>query len=200
MLHARSVHTNLFLSISQSVERKIKNLENGKSSLLPPNPDYVFLNLPWLHGLDPTAINSLKDMAEMKQFDTGDFIMREGEQANGIYIVMSGLVRVSTFFLLFITIIIFTQVLIPKKLSSLHEQADVNEEETEEEEQMAIPMEQQYMIVDFFGAGTVLGEMATLLNMTRNASVECETDVQVSTIATKLNSVSYYCFAGILCS
>ena len=53
-------------------------------------------------------------------------------------------------------------------------------------------MEHQYMIVDFFGAGTVLGEMATLLNMTRNASVECETDVQVSTIATKTNSVTIF--------
>ena len=77
---------------------KIKNLGNGKSSLLPPNPDYVFHNLPWLHGLDPTAIGSLRDNAEMRQFDTEDFIMREGEQADGIYIIMSGLVRVSIFF------------------------------------------------------------------------------------------------------
>ena len=40
------------------------------------------------------------------------------------------------------------------------------------------------MTVDFCGAGTVLGEMAMLLNTTRNASVECETDVQVSAIVT----------------
>ena len=79
-----------------------------------------------------------------------------------------------------------------KNPSSLNEQANISEEE-----QMALSMEQQYTIVDFCGVGTVLGEMGTLLNTTRNASVECETDVQVSTIAP---NVAHSVFAGILCS
>ena len=74
---------------------EIKNLEHEKCSLILPNPDYIFLNLPWLHGLDSTAIGSLRGNADIRQFDTGDFIMREGDQADGIFIVMSGLVKVS---------------------------------------------------------------------------------------------------------
>ena len=37
-------------------------------------------------------------------------------------------------------------------------------------------------IVDFFGAGSVVGEMAVLKEDVRNASVICETDVQVSNL------------------
>ena len=35
------------------------------------------------------------------------------------------------------------------------------------------------MIMDYFGAGSVMGEMGILENKTCNATVECETDVQV---------------------
>lgn len=38
------------------------------------------------------------------------------------------------------------------------------------------------MIVDFFGAGTIIGEMGLLKNEVRNATVICETDVQVSSV------------------
>ena len=34
-------------------------------------------------------------------------------------------------------------------------------------------------IVDYFGAGSVMGEMGILENKSCNATVECETDVQV---------------------
>ena len=36
------------------------------------------------------------------------------------------------------------------------------------------------MIVDFFGAGSIIGEMGILKKEVRNATVICETDVQVS--------------------
>lgn len=38
------------------------------------------------------------------------------------------------------------------------------------------------MVIDFFGAGAVVGEMAVLSGEVRNASIVCETDVQVGSV------------------
>ena len=68
-------------------------MENTQVSLPSPDPDDIFCNLHWLNGLDSDVISSLRTHAEVSQYDTGDYIMKEGEDGTGIYIIISGLVK-----------------------------------------------------------------------------------------------------------
>lgn len=78
----------------QTVETKIKRLENTSPSLLPPDPESIFCNLHWLNGLDSEVVSSLRNYAEILQFDNGDNIVTKGESADGVFIILYGLIKV----------------------------------------------------------------------------------------------------------
>ena len=78
----------------QTIETKMKRLENNPASLPAPDPSYIFCHLPWLDGLDNNVVSLVRQFADITQFDTGDYLMKEGDQSEGIYIIVSGLVKV----------------------------------------------------------------------------------------------------------
>lgn len=73
----------------------MKRLERTPASLPPPDPNVILCNLPWLSHLDQEALNTVQTHALLMQFEHGDIIIQQGEEATGIYIIVSGLVKVS---------------------------------------------------------------------------------------------------------
>ena len=53
-------------------------------------------NVVWLEGMTPEAVDFITSAARMKLFDVGDTITRQGEEVTGIYLIVSGMVKVLT--------------------------------------------------------------------------------------------------------
>ncbi len=73
----------------------MKRLERTPASLPPPDPDTILCNLPWMANLGSEALCTVQTHAQLVQFEHGDVMIRQGDQALGIYIIVSGLVKVS---------------------------------------------------------------------------------------------------------
>ena len=80
--------------LSQSIEKKMKHLERTPGSLRPPDPATILLNLPWLSGLGPDVVQALLPHAEFVQLEQGDWLLLQGAESRGIYVIVSGLVKV----------------------------------------------------------------------------------------------------------
>lgn len=78
----------------QIIERKTKRLENTRASLPPSNPDLLFSQLSWLNGLDSAVVKRLRNYAKIQQYNAGDFLTKAEECSTGLFIVISGLVKV----------------------------------------------------------------------------------------------------------
>ena len=74
----------------------MKHLERTPASLPLPDPNVILCNLPWLSGLDGKILSMIQAHASLVQFEHEDFIIRNGEETKGIYIIVSGLVKVQT--------------------------------------------------------------------------------------------------------
>ena len=79
----------------QVTETKIKLLENTPPSLPLPDPETIFRNLVWLNGLDEEVVSSLRSCVKVLQHDSEDYIITQGDTANGVFIIIYGLVKVS---------------------------------------------------------------------------------------------------------
>ena len=88
----RSVITT-FLHM-QVIEVKMKRLARTPASLPPPDPKVILCSLPWLSGLEGEVLDAIMSYAQLVQFEHGDLIISQGEEAKGIYIIVSGLVKV----------------------------------------------------------------------------------------------------------
>lgn len=60
----------------------------------PQTPESLLRNVVWLEGMDSQVIDSITDMAEMRVFDFGDTITKQGDEVDGIYLIVSGMVKV----------------------------------------------------------------------------------------------------------
>ena len=72
----------------------MKHLERTPGSLRPPDPATILLNLPWLSGLGPDVVNDLIPHANLLQLEQGDWLLPQGAESRGIYVIVSGLVKV----------------------------------------------------------------------------------------------------------
>lgn len=72
----------------------MKRLENTPPSLQQPDPESAFANLHWLYGLDSEVVEKLRESAEILQFDSSDHIVTQGDVADGVFIILFGLVKV----------------------------------------------------------------------------------------------------------
>lgn len=61
----------------------------------PQSPETLLRNVVWLEGMDSEVIDSITDMADMRAFDFGDTITKQGDEVDGIYLIISGMVKVS---------------------------------------------------------------------------------------------------------
>ena len=73
----------------------MKHLERTPASLPLPDPNVILCNLPWLSGLDDKILSVIQMHAALAQFEHEDFIIKNGEESAGIYIIVSGLVKAS---------------------------------------------------------------------------------------------------------
>ena len=92
MLKIISCLLTLFVQI---IDQQTLKLENTQASLLPPDAERIFSQIKWLNGIDQDVVAILRQQAITCQFDTGDCLVRIGEIPDGIYIIISGLVKVS---------------------------------------------------------------------------------------------------------
>ena len=72
----------------------MKYLERTPASLPPPNPNVILCNLPWLSGLSIEVRDTIHAHAELVQFEHDDVVIQQGDVSKGIYIIVSGLVKV----------------------------------------------------------------------------------------------------------
>ena len=72
----------------------MKHLERTPASLPLPNPNVILCGLPWLSGLDTEILSTIQVNANLVQFEHNDVIIQSGEDSEGIYIIVSGLVKV----------------------------------------------------------------------------------------------------------
>lgn len=80
--------------IPQTIEKKMKNLERTPGSLRPPDPATILHNLPWLSGLDGEVVDTVLTYAEFIQLEQMDSLLEDGAESKGIYVIVSGLVKV----------------------------------------------------------------------------------------------------------
>ena len=73
----------------------MKHLERTPASLPLPDPHVILCGLPWLSGLDDEILSTIQVNANLVQFEHEDVIIQSGEDSKGIYIIVSGLVKVS---------------------------------------------------------------------------------------------------------
>ena len=72
----------------------MKRLQRYPVSQTPPDPYSIFSNHPWLSGLDSNVLRPLLKSAHLCKRKEGDVLLRSGELAPGLYIIVSGLVKV----------------------------------------------------------------------------------------------------------
>lgn len=133
-----------------TVEIKMKRLMNAPSSIPPPPPENLLKNVSWLAG-DMKLIDFIKARASLLHFDYGEVIVREGDESDGLFLIVSGLV----------------------KLYGLSAFLD------HDNPPVTAGIEENEVFEDYLTVGNVIGEMGVLTKKPRNATVTCETTVQV---------------------
>ncbi|PIK43588.1 sperm-specific sodium proton exchanger [Apostichopus japonicus] len=116
----------------------------------PPRPEELLKNVAWLSG-DQRLINFIKARAELLHYDYNEIIIQEGDQPNGIYLIVSGMVRL--------------------KGTGEHLDHEIN--------RCSISTNTEDVFEDYLSVGNVIGEMGVLTGRPRNATVSCETTVMV---------------------
>ena len=72
----------------------MKRQLSAPASLAPQKPLELLRNVVWLEGMPTEAADFLQSAARIKLFDAGDTITRQGENVTGIYLIVSGMVKV----------------------------------------------------------------------------------------------------------
>ncbi|KAK3101953.1 hypothetical protein FSP39_007588 [Pinctada imbricata] len=143
--------------LEKMVEEKMKRLLNAAPSLPLPPPDKMLNHVFWLRN-DPKLISYIKEKAKLITYNYEDVIIHEGDPPGGIYIIVSGMVRLES----------TSQ---PGKPIILEDKPSGSE------------LHVKANLIDFLTAGNVLGEMGLLTKRPRSATVTCETAVQVLVIS-----------------
>jgi len=135
--------------LERLIEVKMKQQLHAPAYISPKKPEDILRSLVWLQGLEEEALTYITSNAELLSYDYGDTIVKQGELCDGIYLIISGMVKLVG---VSVGAVDFTQM--EKLASSLHISAD------------------------YLYAGNVIGEMGLLTDSVRNASVTCETTCQ----------------------
>jgi len=79
---------------TQIVEVKMKRQLSAPASINPQKPMELLRNVVWLVAMPPDAVDFVTSCARIKMFDAGETITRQGEELTGIYLIVSGMVKV----------------------------------------------------------------------------------------------------------
>lgn len=84
----------------QLVEVKMKRQLSAPASISPQKPTELLRNVVWLEGMPSEAVDFITSAARIQMFEAGDTIARQGEDLKGIYLIVSGMVKVPSHFLI----------------------------------------------------------------------------------------------------
>ncbi|XP_028411372.1 sodium/hydrogen exchanger 10-like isoform X2 [Dendronephthya gigantea] len=138
--------------LEKLVEVKMKRQLSAPSYIPPPSPEVLLRSTVWLEGMGEDVIDCITNIAEEKVFDSGETIVRQGDKTDGMYLIISGLVKM-------------IGVSVPHKDAADDTRMSLGEMNVQ---------------TDYLCAGNIVGEMGLLTESARNASVICETTVQHS--------------------
>ncbi|KAG8509542.1 Sodium/hydrogen exchanger 10, partial [Galemys pyrenaicus] len=131
----------------------IKNREilNFQSTIKPLTADEVLYHISWLDK-DKELIHFIQEEAKIITFDCGNDIFKEGDEAQGIYVIISGMV----------------------KLKRLKPDVGIDQVLWESKEK-----DHQITYIDFMISGEIIGELNCLINEPMKYSATCKTVVEV---------------------
>ena len=191
------IDENEAMKLTQQIDAGKKNVQHAPYSIDCSDPRALLQNLPWVYGLDRSAIDYIMQQATIIDFETGQVIIRQGDPPDGIHLIINGLAKITQNQLLMHTdptmdehtrryskvqgeswpethervVSQFLEEVPIKKCNSC--QSDISPGEGEDT-----------IWSDFIGTGIVLGEMGVLLHSRKNATVTCEIPVQTLFIPT----------------
>ncbi len=64
------------------------------ASLRLPDPSTILLGVSWLSGLDSQGLATVQRAAKLEFFEHQELILEQGKKTKGLYIIVSGLVKV----------------------------------------------------------------------------------------------------------
>ena len=184
------IDENEAMKLTQQIEARKKNVQHAPYSIDCSDPRVLLQNLPWVSGLDDSAIDHIMQQASVINFEPGEMIIRQGDPPDGIHLIINGLAKITQNQLLLHTDPTLDEQ--TRRYSKVqgeswpetHERAvsQFLEEEAPIKKcnscQSDIVAGEETIWSDFIGTGIVLGEMGVLLNSRKNATVTCEIPVQ----------------------
>jgi len=126
------------------IEVKMKKLRDAPPVYELPDEQDLLAEIKWLQDIDHKTFNHISKLFESRSYNAGSLILKEGQQEDGMFIIVRGSVKTT-----------------------------INNE-----------------LIDFFGPGSTLGEIAALNNTVRLATVTAETPITILWISSeKLKSL-----------
>ena len=78
-----------------AVEERMKTVMESSMELRLPEPEEVLREVNWLKGLPEELISKIITASETKSFNSGDTLMRQGDDGDGMVVITRGSVKVS---------------------------------------------------------------------------------------------------------
>ena len=78
-----------------AVEQRMKEVMESSLELRLPEPEEVLREVNWLKGLPENLISRIIETSETKSFNTGDTLMKQGDEGDGMIVITRGSVKVS---------------------------------------------------------------------------------------------------------
>jgi len=151
----------------------VKSLAQIPLSMPTPDPENLFLNIPWVNG-DKKLATFLRDNSNICDWDLNDFIIQDDEEPDAVYLIISGMVRI-------------VRGAYREEIAS-ETSLKIREEDDDDGEQ----------ICDYASTGIVVGEMGCLVGENAQLSVICETAVQTYQIPIEVIREAYSKFPKLL--
>ncbi|KAK6472662.1 sodium/hydrogen exchanger 10-like [Huso huso] len=146
---------NEALKLEKMIELKMKQLIKFPPAIPPPTAEELLVNVPWLEK-GKLQIQFMKSRGKLLYFDYGDTIIREGDEPQGIHLVVSGMVKVHG----------TSPYLGTKKLALASDSAEMSR------------------LTDYRSSGAILGDLNCLTQQRMEITVTCETATQTCFIST----------------
>ncbi|KAF0287203.1 Sodium/hydrogen exchanger 11 [Amphibalanus amphitrite] len=148
------------------IDDRVKLLMVAPPYLPPLPPTELLKNIHWV-GKNQLLVDHLESHAQLVNLDFGDKVKDYGDAPNGIYIIVSGMLRVEC-----------------REPAKLHE--EILKTGVLPNSEILAPSYEVSVLRDYVGAGNVIGEVGVLTGRHRDASVECETAVQAYYISNEV--------------
>ncbi len=78
-----------------AVEERMKKVMESPLELRLPEPEEVLREVTWLKGMSSDLISKILQASEPRSYNSGDFIMRQGDEGDGMIVITRGSVKVS---------------------------------------------------------------------------------------------------------